>query len=121
MKPSVLEKGWRGVLAAWVRSQSRLRLEQTESVLFVSPANHRGIGGRLVLTTRRLVFEPHRINYSWRLRIVELSAIVGCSEVRLGSMRLPGLEVNLYNNPALRFRVDDPALWVRLLSNPKPE
>lgn len=94
-----------------------------ETVIKEGGANHfkkgEGVGGKLVLTDRRLIFKSHKYN----IQNHEVSFDLGqLSEVRASEMLKflhNGLTVKLINRGEEKFIVDEPQEWITSITKQK--
>ena len=78
-----------------------------------------GVGGKLVLTDRRLIFKSHKLNIQNHLEYFELSQIERLQATRPFKILRNGLMLELADNSTHKFVVDDPDGWVASISNQK--
>ncbi len=83
--------------------------ELNEEILMKKRANHQAKilshGGKLILTTKRLYFKPHRLNIGAKKIIIELNDILDCGKTQtmLGSSK--EIWINLKGGILERFVV----------------
>ena len=92
------------------------KVASTEQVLHAGPANHwRGIeavGGKLWLTTHRLVFQSHKVNLRAGQRQWPLASIVNVVQRNTLWVVPNGIAVELADGAMEKFVVADRAHWV---------
>jgi len=111
-------------MGVWIRSPA---LEPTETVVWSRAANRtqsaqRAVGGRLFLTTSRLLFEPNRVDAatggaSWSAPLSDVQTVGTTApdgNPRSGGLRTR-LRVDLANGQAELFVVNQLADVVRLI------
>jgi hypothetical protein len=112
------------MMAAFARSKSVRRdtqpnLEEGEKVLKEGPANHfmgfEGVGGRLFLTDRRLLFKSHRWNFQVHELSVPLAEVAGAKAVMTAGILPNGLKVSRADGTTDRFVVEGRGEWERLI------
>jgi hypothetical protein len=93
-------------------------LAHDERVLLEAPANHllkhEGVGGKLWLTDKRLVFKSHKLNFQnheQSFALHELSAIKKEEKLKLG------FRLELLNKDVHKFIVDSPSEWISTLES----
>lgn len=74
------------------------------------------IGGKLRLTTRELIFTPHKVNIQRHVQEWSVTDVVGVAEVRSFGIVPNGLAVTLSSNELLRFAVWHRQRWIDALS-----
>src|SRR5688572_23488408 len=97
-----------------------LVVEAGEEPLCAGPANHwRGIeavGGKLFLTSRRLVFRPHRVNVQAEERAWPIDDVVDAQPTNTLWIVPNGLLVLLRDGRREKFVVEDRASWLARLA-----
>lgn len=95
-------------------------LESDEQLIHAGPANHvRGpeaVGGRLVLTTRRLAFRPHAVNVQREPASYPLATIAKVGVARTFGIVPNGLVVTLADGSRERFVVAGRSRWEKEIS-----
>ena len=101
----------------------KVDLEPGETVAFESAAsNFKGIeavGGKLVLTSRRLIFKPHKLNIQKHPLSLDLDEIENVSRFKKLGLINNGLSVTASNNRIISFSVEKAEEWLALLSRLK--
>jgi hypothetical protein len=94
-----------------------------EQLLFEGPANHfsglEAAGGWLYLTTRRLLFRSHRLNFQPHETNLPLEDIVKASPTLTAGLIPNGLLVNTISGRRERFVVDNRKRWSDAISKAK--
>lgn len=105
-------------MARWLEKKINIELEPDEMIEFQSGANHfkgrEAVGGKLVLTNKRLIFKSHPYNRqnhetTWNARDIESMSI-------FKNMKFleNGLILN-FPDAAEKFVVHDPKRWIEKL------
>jgi GRAM domain len=119
-----------GVLFGWlmglfakskfVTQTTKIETEQDEHVLFETPANHfkgvEGVGGKLYLTDRRLIFKSHKLNIQAHQLSVNLTDIKHVDRYKTLGVVNNGLSVTTTNNTTEKFVVEQVAEWIKYLT-----
>jgi hypothetical protein len=94
----------------------KVPLEEGETLIFEDNANlfkgQQAIGGKMLLTNKRLIFTPHRHNADINTENFFLQEIMGASETKIGSDINNALLLTLSNNVTERIVVNLPLKWV---------
>lgn len=94
-----------------------------EIVVKEGGANHfkgvKGVGGKLVLTDKRLIFRSHELNIQSHQDSFELAHIRDVQVTKMLKILENGLMLKFKNETLERFVVDDPADWVSLIGHQK--
>lgn len=97
----------------------QIELQDNENILKEGLANHKvkyeSVGGKLFLTTQRLVFKPHKINVQRHLFELELNKIKDCNKFKSLGVFSNGLIINTNNNETERFVVNNPNDWITVI------
>jgi hypothetical protein len=117
-----------GMAAATAAFQKRLERDppvfDREEVLLQSPANHfrgvEGVGGWLMLTDQRLVFQPHSLNVQKAEWSVPLSELIRVEPRRTLGILPNGLRA-VTTAGEERFVVEDRTPWLREVELAKGE
>lgn len=119
-----------GLLFGWLMglfANSNILLKGTmidtkagESVLFDTGANHfkgaEGVGGKLYLTNKRLVFKSHRFNIQPHELSINLSDINKVDKFKTLGFVNNGLSLTIINNKTEKFAVQQIDEWVKQLT-----
>ena len=93
--------------------------EAGETILLETGANHfkwfEGVGGKLYLTNKRLVFKSHQFNIQNHLLALNLSDIKKVDRFKSLGMRHNGLTVRTVSNKTEKFVVQQPDQWAKYL------
>lgn len=104
-----------------VRRQTAIELPEGETVEFEGNANHflngEGRGGRLFLTNRNLIFQPHRMNLQRARVVIPRTDIAGAARCRTFGIVPNGVVVTHRDDKADRFVIlGDRGEWVRRIA-----
>lgn len=119
-----------GVLFGWlmgkflnskyINQACAVEMEAGESILFETPANHfkgiEGVGGKLYLTSRRLIFKSHKLNFQNHQLDILLPDIQAFDRYRTLGIINNGLRVKNDQGVVEKFVVHQPEKWVQLIS-----
>jgi hypothetical protein len=91
-----------------------------ENIVFQTPANHfkgaESVGGRLYLTTKRLVFKSHKLNIQNHELSINLTEIANINRYNVLGVIKNGLKVSLKNNQIEKFVVEQADEWIKKMS-----
>lgn len=97
--------------------------EENECIIREGSANHfigmEGVGGKLVLTNKRLIFKSHKLNVQNHQDNFELEKIERLQTNKILGFIANGLIVELANQERHKFVVDAPQDWMEIISNQK--
>jgi GRAM domain-containing protein len=103
-----------------VAHQTAIELPAGEVVQLESPANHflhvEARGGRLYLTNRHLIFQPHKFNLQAAAISIPREDIAGVAKVMTLGVIPNGLRVMRRDGTAERFVLSNRNAWVRAIS-----
>jgi hypothetical protein len=103
--------------AKWLYKKIIIEMQNGEELIKEGGANHfkgiEGVGGKLVLTDKRLVFKSHKINIQNHETDFDIRQIEKVQATRTLGMLNNGLILGLINSDEHRFVVDDPLDWVK--------
>ncbi len=92
-------------------------VDENEAVLKTSGANHvvkkEGVGGKLALTDRRLIFTSHKLNVQNHQFETSIDDVLTAEPVRFFTWFETGLMLHLKNGEQRKFIVDNPGEWIR--------
>jgi hypothetical protein len=120
-----------GLLFAWIMPRAGKRLFKTividtaddEVIIKEGAANHfkgiEGVGGKLVLTDKRLIFKSHKLNIQNHQENFALEEIQKLIATKTLGVLKNGLTVELTSNNGHRFIVDEPTDWIEKIVNQK--
>jgi hypothetical protein len=108
-----------------VARQTAIDLPPGEIVEYAGPANHfrngEARGGKLYLTNRRLIFQPHHFNLQNAPVGIARSEIAGAAKSKTLGIIPNGLLVRQSNGETQRFVVSDRSAWLRrIMERPGP-
>jgi hypothetical protein len=110
-------------VAGRLYKKNTVELADDERVMKEGPANHfkrkEGVGGKLVLTNRRLIFKSHKINIQVHQHHFDLGQIERVKTTRTLRFLENGLTVELTNNESHKFIVDAPNDWADVIIKSK--
>lgn len=98
-----------------------VEITEDEQILKEGSANHlkgkEGVGGKLVLTNKRLIFKSHQLNIQNHRQTIDLEQIAGVQATKSLKILENGLLLDLASNVRHKFIVDEPKDWVAAISN----
>jgi hypothetical protein len=101
----------------------KVETDENENVIKEGGANHfkgkEGVGGKLVLTNKRLIFKSHKYNIQNHQDTFELGQIERLHVTKTFKILENGLTLELSNSLKHRFIVDKPQDWVETIMNQK--
>jgi hypothetical protein len=118
-----------GVLFAWSMKSASKRLfkkiivdtGENENIIKEGGANHfkglEAVGGKLVLTDKRLIFKSHGFNIQEHQESFDLQQLEKLYVTKTVKFLESGLTLELKNNDRHRFIVEDPKQWVEEIMN----
>ena len=99
---------------------TKIDTEPGETILFETGANHfkgiEAVGGKLYLTTRRLVFKSHKFNIQNHELSMRLSDIEKVDRYKTAGIVNNGLAVTTTRGVIEKFVVQQPDQWLSLLT-----
>lgn len=97
--------------------------EENEWIIKEGAANHfkgmEGVGGKLVLTNKRLIFKSHKLNLQNHQDNFELAQIENLQTSKTLGFLKNGLTLELNGNEKHKFIIDAPQEWVVTILNQK--
>lgn len=100
-----------------------VKIFDNEQIIREGGANHfkgmEGVGGKLVLTNKRLIFKSHKLNVQNHQDNFELEKIERLQTNKTLGFIANGLIVELANQEKHKFVVDAPQAWIEIISNQK--
>jgi hypothetical protein len=94
-----------------------------ESIIKEGGANHfkgkEGVGGKLVLTDRRLIFKSHKFNIQNHQDNFDLRQVEKLQATKTLKFLENGLTLELMNNDRHKFIVDEPTDWIEKIMKQK--
>ena len=108
----------------FVNNSTRIDLDEDEQIIFQTPANHfkgaEGVGGKLYLTNKCLIFKSHKFNIQNHELSIPLNKITKIERYKVLSKISNGLKVQTVENTTERFVVEKADEWyVHLQSLPE--
>jgi hypothetical protein len=93
----------------------------TGLILFETGANHfkgiEAVGGKLYLTTKRLIFKSHRFNFQKHTLSINLDEIASVGRYKVWGISNNGLLVKRKSGLTEKFTVVQPEEWLQHLDN----
>lgn len=93
----------------------QIETDANEEVVMEAGANHfkgkEGVGGKLVLTNKRLIFKSHKYNIQNHQESYDLASIRNASATKTLGFLKNGLLLQVVDQPH-RFVVDNPTDWI---------
>jgi hypothetical protein len=120
-----------GLLFAWIMQYTAKRLfkkiivetADNENIIKEGGANHfkgkEGVGGKLVLTDKRLIFKSHKFNIQNHQDNFDLGQVEKLQATKTLKFLENGLALELTNNERHKFIVDEPTDWIEKIMNQK--
>lgn len=100
-----------------------IHIDEDETIIKEGGANYfkgkAGVGGKFVLTNKRLIFNSHKSNSQNQPDTYDLSRIVSAKATKTLNLFNNGLIIELTGNETHKFVVDEPAEWVFALERQK--
>jgi phosphate/sulfate permease len=98
----------------------QIEVDTNEEVVMEAGANHfkgkEGVGGKLVLTNKRLIFKSHKYNIQNHQESYDLASIRNASATKTLGFLKNGLLLQVVDQPH-RFVVDNPTDWINSIYN----
>lgn len=114
-----------GLIIGWFKSSKsvdttmKIDTLPEESILFQTPANHfkgaEGVGGKLYLTNKRLVFKSHKLNIQNHELSINLTDIANTSRYKNLGVIDNGLKITSNDNKVDKFVVEQAEEWTERL------
>lgn len=102
----------------------KIELDNGESLTLLSFGTHlkgiEAVGGKLVLTDKRLVFKSHRLNIQPHELSIPLTDIESVFSYKKLGLLNNGLAVTTSNGLVEKFTVDEPLAWTEKLASVTP-
>ena len=114
--------GWTtGLIAKAMAKGINLVPDEDETILFETGANHfkgiEAVGGKLYLTTKRLIFKSHRFNFQKHTLSINLDEIASVGRYKVWGISNNGLLVKRKSGLTEKFTVVQPEEWLQHLDN----
>jgi hypothetical protein len=104
----------------FVTQATKIETEPGENTLFETPANHfkgiEGVGGKLYLTDKRLVFKSHKLNIQNHQLSIPLTEVKNVDRYKTLGVVNNGLSITTTNNITEKFVVEKINDWIIYLS-----
>ena len=98
---------------------TRIEVNPGEEILFQTLANHfkgvEGVGGKLYLTSKQVIFKSHKLNIQNHKLSIMLSDIDSATRYKTLGMVDNGLMITTRQNKTEKFVVEEVDRWVQLL------
>src|SRR5687768_17451596 len=113
-----------GLLFAWIMQYTAkilfkkiiIETADNENIIKAGGANHfkgkEGVGGKLVLTDKRLIFKSHKFNIQNHQDNFDLGQVAKLQTTKTFKFLENGLTLELTNNDRHKFIVDEPTDWI---------
>jgi hypothetical protein len=102
-----------------VKAATKIDMDTNEKLVFQTGANHfkgiEGVGGRLYLTDKRLIFNSHKLNFQNHQLIIELSEIASAGKFKPFGIANNGLSIQTKKHATEKFVVDRIDKWLLCL------
>src|SRR5690606_6756058 len=102
----------------------KIELDNDELMVLQSFGTHlkgiEAVGGKLVLTDKRLVFKSHRLNIQPHELSIPLTDIESVFSYKKLGLLNNGLAVTTSNGVVEKFTVDEPSAWTEKLASVTP-
>ena len=120
-----------GLLFASIMHYAAKRLIKTiiidtadnENIIKEGPANHfkgkEGVGGKLVLTEKRLIFKSHKLNIQNHQDNFDLEQVEKLEAAKTFRLLENRIHLMLSNKEMHKFIVDEPKDWIEQIANQK--
>ncbi|KAA9036335.1 hypothetical protein FW778_19065 [Ginsengibacter hankyongi] len=109
--------------SAFGNNSTKIDLDEDEQIIFQTPANHfkgaEGVGGKLYLTNRCLIFKSHKLNIQNHELSIPLNKIAKIERYKVLSKISNGLKVQTVENTTERFVEKADEWYVHLRSLPE--
>lgn len=115
--------GWIGkglINSKWIKETTQIDIHPGEKIIFQTAANHfkgiEGVGGKLYLTNKRLIFKSHKMNIQNHELSVNLSDITRVSRYKILGIVNKGIFVVTAQKKTEKFVVENSNDWINHLS-----
>jgi len=110
-------------LASKLGKSITIDLDSNEKAVKEGGANQlikfEGVGGKMVLTDRRLIFKSHKVNVQNHQEVFDLSQIKSLKESKTFNLLKNRLTVETSNGASHTFIVDSPGEWIQAIQEKK--
>jgi hypothetical protein len=104
-----------------VNGSSKIDINEDEKLIFETAANHfkgaEGVGGKLYLTDKRLVFKSHKFNVQTHELCIPINKIAKVERYKVLSVVNNGLRIQTTEGITERFVVEKASEWFTHLQN----
>lgn len=120
-----------GLLFAWIMQYTAKKLfkkiiietADNENIIKEGGANHfkgkEGVGGKLVLTDKRLIFKSHKFNIQNHQENIDLGQVQNLRTTKTLGILENGLTLELTTSDRHKFIVDEPTDWIEKIMSQK--
>ena len=106
----------------FVKNSTQIAIDPDEKIIFETPANHfkgaEGVGGKLYLTNKRLVFKSHKLNFQKHELSILRHQVTGVERYKVAGIINNGLTVHTFQNTTERYVVEKASEWYHYLHLP---
>jgi hypothetical protein len=103
-----------------VTETTKIDIDAEEKILFETPANHfkgiEGVGGKLYLTNKRLIFKSHKLNIQNHQLIINSSDIKHVDRYKTLGLVNNGLSITTIADKTERVVVEKVEEWLKILT-----
>ena len=105
----------------FVTRATKIETEPGENILFETPANHfkgiEGVGGKLYLTNKRLVFKSHKLNIQQHQLSLLTKNIKSFNRYKTLGLVDNGLAIIIAEGKTEKFVVEQVEIWIKFLTD----
>lgn len=115
-----------GLIIGWFKTSkfistaTTIETQPDETISFQTPANHfkgaEGVGGRLYITNKRIIFKSHKLNIQNHKLSINLTDINKVDRYKSLGIIDNGIEIISKNNNIDKFVVEQAAEWIKKLN-----
>jgi len=106
----------------FVKETTKVDTDPDENIVFQTPANHfkgvEGVGGKLYLTNKRLIFKSHKLNIQNHQLLISLEDINNADRYKTLGVN-NGLSIITKQNMTEKFVVEQVDKWIEKLTDSK--
>jgi len=107
----------------FAKESTKIDLDLDEEIVFQTPANHfkgvEGVGGKLYLTSKRLIFKSHSLNIQNHQLSISLTDINNADRYKTLGVVNNGLAIITIQNKTEKFVVEQVDEWLKQLAGRK--
>jgi hypothetical protein len=107
----------------FVNQETIIDIDPDEEIAFQTPANHfkgvEGVGGKLYLTNKRLIFKSHKLNIQNHQLSISLTDVNRADGYKTLGVVNNGLAIDTKQNTSEKFVVEQVDEWLRQLADRK--